>query len=158
MLPTIVYIDDSPDDRRVFRTQIAAHIDNPVFYLSAAEDLLQRLDPASPEYIRDPGMILVDLVLPGMSGYHLVKKLRDEYKHLDLTPLIVVAGSFDEASIATATAAGADYYIGKPITLFSLTAALKELNEKLGQFGLAIVRRDRGASPSKTIEVTVDCE
>jgi CheY-like chemotaxis protein len=142
-LPSIVYVDDNAKDRQMFRTDIAPHLLNPVYYLSSAEDFLHRLSDNAPDRIADPGLIFVELVLPGMSGFELVHRIRHERKHLDLTPLIVVTGIWDEASIAKATEAGADYYIGKPMTVYTLNAALKELNAQLGQFGLAIVRRER---------------
>lgn len=142
-LPSIVYVDDDPVDRQLFRTEIAPHLLNPVYYLSSAEDLLHRLGEGAPDRIADPGLIFVDLVLPGMSGYELVRTIRQERKHLDLTPLIVVTGTWNEESIATAKEVGADYYIGKPMTVYTLNSALKELNAQLGQFGLAVVRRQQ---------------
>lgn len=139
---SLIYVDDDAEDRRVFRTQIATHLGNPVYYLQAAEDLLRRIGPEAEERIPEPGIILVDLVLPGMSGYELVRTIRQDYKHLDLTPLIVVTGSYDDASIKTAEEVGADAYIGKPMTVFSLMSVLKGI----GRYELEIVDRRTNGS------------
>lgn len=132
-LSTIVYVEDSPADRKAFRDDVARYLDNEVIYLSAAEDLLARLQAESAERI-DPGIILIDLVLPGMSGYELVVHIREAFKYLDLTPLIIVAGSYDDASKTTAKMAGADWYLGKPVTYFGLQDALKNIGFKVGIF------------------------
>jgi CheY-like chemotaxis protein len=136
---SLVYVEDNPDDRRQFRNLIAAsHLRNPVFYLNSGEDLIGRLREQSQERIADPGIILVDVVLPGMSGYELVQQIRGEFKHLDHTPLIVVTGSYDEASSETAREIGADGYLGKPVRFFSLMYVLSELPP---QYELEIVKR-----------------
>jgi two-component system, response regulator len=136
---SLVYVEDNPDDRRQFRNLIAAsHLRNPVFYLNSGEDLIERLREQSAEHIADPGIILIDVVLPGMSGYDLVKKIRGEFKHLDHAPLIVVTGSYDEASSETARDIGADGFLGKPVRFFSLMYVLSELPP---QYELEIVKR-----------------
>jgi CheY-like chemotaxis protein len=133
----IIYVEDDPKDRKRFRDEIALHLSNHVEYLSSAEDLLERLRTWSQERFESPGIILVDLVLPGMSGYELVRTIRQEYKHLDLSPLIIVTGDYNDTSKLTAKAVGADWFIGKPITVFTLIDALKHV----GKYELGIIDR-----------------
>jgi DNA-binding response OmpR family regulator len=136
---TIVYVDDDPNDRKRVRDEVECHIVNPITYLSTGEELFDRL--ASRE-MAEPGIILVDLALPEMSGFDVVKKVRHQHKYLDRTPLIVVTGTDDEVMVETARLVGADAYITKPMTLFSLMYVLR----KLGRYELEIM--DRRAVPA----------
>ncbi len=81
-----------------------------------------------------PGVLLVDLGLPGMSGFEVVLEIRQRHKYLDRTPIVVVTSAEDLESQETAKAVGADAYIFKPVTLFSMMFVLK----KFGRYGLEI--------------------
>jgi CheY-like chemotaxis protein len=133
----IIYVEDSPEDRKRFRDEIAVHLSNRVDYVSSAEDLLERLGSWSQEQLERPPILLVDLVLPGMSGYQLVSTIRQDYKHLDMAPLIIVTGDYNPTTKSTAKAVGADWFIGKPITVFTLIDALKHV----GKYELGIIDR-----------------
>jgi CheY-like chemotaxis protein len=133
----IIYVEDDPADRKRFRDEIAKYLSNHVDYLSSAEDLLARVGAWTPEQLEKPPIMLVDIVLPGMSGYELVSKIRQEYKHLDLSPLIIVTGDYNATTKSTAKAVGADWFIGKPITVFTLIDALKHV----GKYELGIIDR-----------------
>jgi DNA-binding response OmpR family regulator len=130
----IIYVEDDPADRKRFRDEIAKYLSNHVDYLSSAEDFLARLDEGMPE---TPPIMLIDIVLPGMSGYELVSTVRNRHKHLDMSPLIIVTGDYNATTKSTAKAVGADWFIGKPITVFTLIDALKHV----GKYELGIVDR-----------------
>lgn len=135
----IVYVDDDPDDRKRVRDEIEQHIVNPFTYLSTGEELMQRLTDGA---VKEPSIILVDLALPGMSGFQVVREVRQHHKHLDRTPMIVVTGSDDRVLMQTAKDVGADAYITKPMKLFSLMYVLKAL----GRYELEIM--DRRPTPA----------
>jgi CheY-like chemotaxis protein len=132
----IIYVEDDPKDRKRFRDEIARYLSNQVEYLSSAEDFLERVDRWSHDRLENP-IVLVDLVLPGMSGYDLVSKIRTHYKYLDPSPFIIVTGDYNDTSKSTAKAVGADWFIGKPITVFTLIDALKNV----GKYELGIIDR-----------------
>jgi CheY-like chemotaxis protein len=94
----IIYVEDDPGDRKRFRDEIAKYLSNHVDYLASAEDLLTRLQSATPEDMDRPPILLVDLVLPGMSGFELVHTIRQNYKHLDMSPLIIVTGDYNDTA------------------------------------------------------------
>jgi CheY-like chemotaxis protein len=133
----IVVVDDDPRDRRVIRTQIEDLVDNQFTYLSRGEELLVRLHTGQ---IERPGLILIDLVLPGMSGFELIKEIREHHKYLDRTQLVVLSRSDDKESENTARMLGAAGYIIKPITIFSFMHVVR--NMKPRRFRLEI--HDRG--------------
>jgi CheY-like chemotaxis protein len=122
---SIIYVDDDPDDRQAVRDQVERRMRrNPFIYLSRGEELLERLASG---HIVNPGIILVDLVLPGMSGYQLVQALRAEHKYLDHAAILIVTGTDTSTSRETAREVGADAFIPKPLTLLSLMDALQRL-------------------------------
>jgi diguanylate cyclase (GGDEF)-like protein/PAS domain S-box-containing protein len=69
----------------------------------------------------DFDLVLLDQMMPGMSGLELLKLLRATYSQQDL-PIIMVTAVADSASIAQALEMGANDYITKPID-FSVAIA-----------------------------------
>lgn len=67
-----------------------------------------------------PDLILLDLMLPGMSGLDVLRKIRD----IDTTPVIVVSAKASEADIVTALELGADDYVTKPYSVRELVARI----------------------------------
>jgi CheY-like chemotaxis protein len=133
-LPTIAYVEDDPRARKAFREDIAIYLDNHVDYLARAEDLLERLRPEHPEHMK-PGIILIDIDLQGgMSGYQLVDTIRRHHQYLDMTPLIIVTGGYNDTAKITAKAVGADHLLGKPVTWFGFQDAIKNIHFKMGIF------------------------
>jgi len=97
--------------------------------------------------------VLLDLMLPGMSGYTVVRTLRDE---ANWVPVIVLSAKDGEYDQADALDYGADDYLTKPFSFVVLLARLR-----------ALVRRDPAPRPPvvsargirldpATREVTVD--
>jgi CheY-like chemotaxis protein len=134
----IVVVDDDPVDRRMIQTQIEDMVDNSFTYLSRGEELLVRLHTGQ---LERPGLILIDLVLPGMSGFELIKEIREHHKHLDRTQLVVLSRAEDKESEDTARMLGAAGYIIKPITIFSFMHVV--INMKPRRFRFKIHERGR---------------
>jgi|SRR5690554_6227747 len=74
-----------------------------------------------------PDLILLDLMLPDMSGFDVLKKLRNISKTKEV-PIIVLSALNSEQDKATAYLLGADDYMTKP---FSLLELLSRINAKL---------------------------
>jgi len=79
--------------------------------------------------VRDfsPDAVLLDMVLPGMSGLEICLALRGDPAHKDLRIVIVTGHSFDDASADEVDAAGADWSFTKPISPVNMLAKLREL-------------------------------
>jgi two-component system response regulator ParR len=77
-----------------------------------------------------PHALVLDLVLPGMSGLDISRALRADPRHARLKILIVTGHSFEDASAEEIRAAGADWHFTKPVSPVSLRA-------KLAEFGIA---------------------
>ena len=99
-------------------------------------------------------ILLVDLMLPGMDGLTLTRKIRERYK----TPLIMVTARGDDADKIVGLELGADDYLAKPFNPRELLARIRAVlrraepagEPKFASGGLAIDFAAR--------EVTVDGE
>jgi two-component system, OmpR family, KDP operon response regulator KdpE len=68
-----------------------------------------------------PDAVLVDVLMPGMDGYELCRRLRE----LSDVPIIIVSALRNEGEIIKGLDAGADDYITKPFSVAELTARLR---------------------------------
>jgi DNA-binding response OmpR family regulator len=74
----------------------------------------------------NPDIILLDLGLPDMNGFDILKRIRLFSK----TPVIIVTISGDENYVVRGLALGADDYIVKPLRPLELIARMKSLLRK----------------------------
>lgn len=58
---------------------------------------------------------LLDLMLPGMNGFEILKKLRADPRY-SLLPVIMITAEPGDEKMLTGYRTGADYYISKPFT------------------------------------------
>jgi DNA-binding response OmpR family regulator len=73
-------------------------------------------------YRRDPAdVVLVDIVLPGMSGFELCRELR----HTSDVPIIMVTARADTHDVVAGLEAGADDYVTKPFVVKELAARIR---------------------------------
>ncbi len=75
-----------------------------------------------------PDVILLDLVMPGMSGIEVLKRLRASPVLAEVS-IVVVTSLDDRASRLEALGAGADEFLGKPISVPELRARLRTLSK-----------------------------
>jgi len=71
-----------------------------------------------------PAVVLLDLMLPGMSGVTLAKHLRQEPRTRDM-PLIMVTARADESERVAGLELGADDYVTKPFSPKELVARIR---------------------------------
>ncbi|HEY0977050.1 MAG TPA: response regulator [Flavobacteriales bacterium] len=71
-----------------------------------------------------PRMILLDLNLPGLSGFDVLKEIRanSRWRHI---PVVVLTSSSDPRDIELAHMMGANAYLSKPSTLAELRSLLE---------------------------------
>ena len=82
-------------------------------------------------------VIILDLMLPGMSGHALLNALR---KAGHKTPVLILTAKEDKASIVGLLDSGADDYLAKPFDLGELLARVK-----------ALIRRSKGQASSSLV-------
>ena len=92
---------------------------------------------------RKPDMILLDIMLPGMSGYDVCRKLRDDGMQM---PIIMVTARQDEFDKVHGFEMGADDYVTKPFSVNELLARVK-----------AVLRRGRAREEGPRQYEFADC-
>lgn len=73
-----------------------------------------------------PDLVLVDVVMPGMSGVELCRELKAR-PLTRLTPVVLVTASKDRAHRIAGLDAGADDFLGKPIDVQELRTRVRSL-------------------------------
>lgn len=73
-----------------------------------------------------PDLVLLDLMLPGISGLEVCRLVRND-PHLSQTPIIIVSARGEEHDIVTGLDMGAEDYIVKPFSLKILQARVRRL-------------------------------
>jgi DNA-binding response OmpR family regulator len=82
-------------------------------------------------------LVLLDLMLPYVSGYQLLIDLRGDHRWMNV-PVIVVSGKLLEMDVARALDLGADDYVTKPFRPTELLARIRRTlitHERIGQHG-----------------------
>ncbi len=75
----------------------------------------------------DPDVILLDIVMPGMDGYEVCKRLKSDSKLSEIPVVFVTALRSDKDSRIRALECGAEAFITKPLDLYELTAQIKAM-------------------------------
>ncbi|MCZ7401622.1 MAG: response regulator [Candidatus Methanoperedens sp.] len=116
MKPKVLIVDDDPVNIEVLEG-----------YLSKDYDILKAHDGYEAITIVEanpPDIILLDILMPGMNGYEVCKKLKDDRK-TDHIPIIMVTSLREIEDRNKAIEAGADDFITKPFDVVELSVRVK---------------------------------
>ncbi len=75
---------------------------------------------------KTPDLIILDIMMPGMNGYEVCKKLKGN-KKTSYIPVIMVTALTEKTEKIKGIEAGADDFLNKPVDLIELTARVKSL-------------------------------
>jgi DNA-binding response OmpR family regulator len=92
----------------------------------AAKDGETGLKKASGE---QPDLIILDLMLPGLNGYEVCKKLKESSPEI---PIVMLTAKSQESDIVTGLDLGADDYITKPFSILEVLARINALLRRSG--------------------------
>jgi CheY-like chemotaxis protein len=112
----ILIVDDNDLNNQYLRTLLVRHN----FTVDVATD-----GPAAIALIRSqrPDVVLLDVMMPGMSGLEVLQQLRTDSSQHDIPVILVTARSQDD-DILNGYQEGADYYLTKPFTTRQLLHGL----------------------------------
>ena len=113
------------EDEAVFRLIYRGVLESNNYQVFEAENGLQGWEMAQNE---QPDLILLDLILPELSGFEVLEKIRSHEKTYNI-PVIVFSVMGNEDNIEKAAELGANYYRVKGAN--SPTDILKEIGEVL---------------------------
>lgn len=111
------------DDDRDIRDLVAIKLESAGLEVETRADGSQALEAAG---AGDWSVIVLDVMMPGMSGIDVLRAIRDRG---DRTPVILLTARGQEKDIEAGFAAGADHYVTKP---FSPRALLAQVTAALG--------------------------
>ena len=116
-MPARVHIVDDDDS---FRTAMARRLKNAGYEVAvypSAQDLLDRLPDEN-----EPGCILLDVRIPGLSGPELQERLSELASAL---PIVFLSGYADVQTTVRAIKGGAEDFLTKPVSSEDLFAAVE---------------------------------
>ncbi|MCI0699747.1 MAG: response regulator [Planctomycetia bacterium] len=118
-MPRILIADDNPSNAEL----LDAHLDGSGFETKLVYNGEDTLTAA-----RDwkPDLILLDVMMPKMSGFEVCRRLRADFATKDIAVLMVTA--LDQATdVETAVDAGTDDFITKPINKTELLLRVRAM-------------------------------
>ena len=113
------------DDERAIRRLLRLYLTDAGFTVTEAPD-----GEVAIEQVRQGGidLVLLDLMLPGMDGYEVCKRVRE----IGSVPVIMVTARTDEALRITGLELGADDYVVKPFSPVEVVARVKAVLRRVG--------------------------
>lgn len=119
MLQEILIIEDDADIAESLQYNFKREGFRPVVAESGEKGLRLALDAKNP-----PSLIILDLMLPGMSGMELCRRLRRE-NLTEKTPIIMLTAKAAEIDKIAGLELGADDYIVKPFSIKEVVARVR---------------------------------
>ncbi len=129
----ILLVEDSPEDYEItVRAFKQATLANKITHCDNGDDALDYLfhqgKYADPETAPRPGVILLDLNMPGTDGREVLASIKSD-KNLKAIPVIVMTTSSDPRDIAECYQVGANSYVQKPVDLQGFVEAIQKLKD-----------------------------
>ncbi len=122
--PLILVVDDNPSNLQMIG-KLLVYDDYSVDLVENGEDALKSIEKKKPD------LVVLDLVMPGIDGVDVCKKIKSDPETKDI-PIIICTGNTDRAYIEKCFDAGCADYTSKPIESTILLARVKthlELSE-----------------------------
>jgi two-component system, OmpR family, alkaline phosphatase synthesis response regulator PhoP len=122
MTARVLVVEDNPDLAYGLRNSLEI----------AGHDVVVAADgPEGVERARDcdPDVIVLDLMLPGMDGYRVLRTIREERLEM---PVLILTARGEEADKVLGFRLGADDYVTKPFGVLELLARIEALLRRAG--------------------------
>jgi DNA-binding response OmpR family regulator len=118
-------IEDDPDIAESVRYNLDAAGFHSTIASTGEQGLKLALDAQN-----SPNLIILDLMLPGMNGMELCRRLRSE-RQTRKTPIIMLTAKTSEADRVAGLDVGADDYIAKPFSVRELLARVRAVLRRI---------------------------
>ena len=118
----ILVIDDEADIRDI----LEFNLENAGYKVDSAASAEEALEKLSPEH----GLILLDVMMGGMSGYKMAEHLRAENNNI---PIIFLTALNAQTDLLAGFSSGADDYITKPFSIQEVIVRVKAVLRRFPQ-------------------------
>jgi CheY-like chemotaxis protein len=126
----ILCVDDNPETRRM----LSFVLTRSGYDVITAEDGAQGIQKAK---AWRPALILMDMMMPRMSGADAVRRLREMKVTKDI-PILMLSAYHEQALVSEALASGADDYLIKTVLPNDLT----EIIDKYLEIGSTVLKKE----------------
>jgi len=116
---TVLIVDDNEQNRELLQ----AFMESLPVKLVTAADGVEALEKVAEH---KPDLILLDIMMPRMSGFQVCKRVKSDPKTRDIQVLMVTALN-ELGDIEQATECGTDDFVSKPVNKFELLTRVKSL-------------------------------
>jgi signal transduction histidine kinase len=142
MSSTILIVDDDPSGRAT----LEAILEGQGYTLLMAENGPTALEMAA---IMHPDLILLDIMMPGMDGFEVCRRIR-KTPELAEAPIIILTALDDNSSRLTGIEAGADDFLTKPVDRQELRSRVRTII-RLNRYRTLLEQRENLRSMAQRI-------
>jgi DNA-binding response OmpR family regulator len=137
MTRPVLIVEDDPDIAESLRYNLRREGIETVVAASGEQGLKDALNEQNP-----PALVILDLMLPGMSGSELCRRLRREPR-TRRTPIIMLTAKAAEADRVAGLDLGADDYVTKPFSVRELLARVRAVLRRADEGSQSTYEDDR---------------
>ena len=117
--PVILIVDDQPQNIELLEAHLAPQ-DYEIVKATNGEEALGKLSGNQID------LILLDVIMPGMDGFEVTRRVRQDHTHR-LLPIILVTSLRETEDRVKGIEAGCDDFISKPVDKIELLARVRSL-------------------------------
>lgn len=137
----ILLVEDNSDHARLcMRALSDGQLVNPVHWVKDGQQALDYLFPGGTSTPSPPGLILLDINLPKVSGLDVLKRVKTD-ERLRIVPVIMLTTSDRDEEVVRSYGSGANSFITKPVKF-------GEFSEKVRSLKLYWMLVNRGPQPA----------
>jgi diguanylate cyclase (GGDEF)-like protein len=115
----ILVVDDVPDNVEILDARLSSR-GYAVVTAATGEEALERVKEEPPH------LILLDVMMPGLDGHQVARRIKDDEK-LPFIPIILVTALNEAEDVVQGLESGADDYISKPYNFRELEARVRAM-------------------------------
>jgi two-component system alkaline phosphatase synthesis response regulator PhoP len=127
MARPVLIVEDDPDISESLKYNLEREELSTVVAATGEQGLIEALNERNP-----PMLIILDLMLPGMTGTELCRRLRRE-PLTRRTPIIILTAKVSESDRVAGLDLGADDYITKPFSVRELLARVRAVLRRVDE-------------------------
>lgn len=121
------------DDDEINSGMLGKRLEKRNFVVKLIHDGYMALESLESKEEKLPELILLDIMMPNISGIEMLKKLREKYAAVEL-PIIMLTAKTDTEDIVEAFKLGANDYLTKPV---NISVAIARINTQMSLLDLA---------------------